>query len=148
ALAGDGGLPRLLEWSKALGFVALRESVWFAVARCLAVWGARYKNQFWAAVGDGKPLVRTALDELDSELGDAAAELLLALHRNQVPALVLALSELRERLPNVALSVAKKLDLLLDTRGFKFRSTGVRHHQRSASEAELQAVRGSTDLDE
>ncbi len=146
ALAGDGGMSRLLEWSKGIGFAPLRESVWFAVARCLAVWGARSKNQFWQAVGDGKPLVRAALDELDSELGEAAAELLLALYRNQVPALTPAFPELRERLPNVALSVARKLDLMLDTRGLRFRATGVRQHQRSVPDTELRALRSSTDL--
>ncbi|HEU5076568.1 MAG TPA: hypothetical protein VFU02_20395, partial [Polyangiaceae bacterium] len=148
ALAGAGGFSRLLAWSQGLGFAALRESVWFAVARCLAVWGARHKNQFWQAVGDGQELVEAALDELDSELGEAAAELLLALHRNQVPSLAPALPEIRERLPNVSLSVAKQLELLLDTRGLKFRATGVRQHQRSVRDAELYAVRSSTDLGE
>jgi len=148
AVASEGGIPRLLEWGKGLAFAALRESVWSACARCLAIWGARNKNQFWQAVADGKVLVRAALDELDTELGDAAAELLLVLYRNQVPALSGALAELRELLPNVALSVANKLDLLLDTRGFKFRATGVRQHQRSVPEAELRVVRASSDLAE
>ena len=97
-----GKLPQVLNWARGLQWRELRTSVWQAAARVVVLWGARQPNRFWLEVQDGRELANLAVEQLDTELGEGAANLLVALHRNRVSAVPPLLPRVREMLPAVS----------------------------------------------
>jgi hypothetical protein len=147
AEARPGGLRGLLDWALSLPLAPLRVALWSAVARCLALFGARDKNRFWELCGDGRAFADAAIEQLDTELGLPAAEVLLALKSMAAPAIVPALPRVRNKLPDVSAAVALELGRLLQTQGLTFRREAARHHARSVGESDVRAIRWTTDLD-
>lgn len=144
----QGRLPEVLAWARQLPLCELRQRVWSATARVLALWGARDQNRFWAEVKDGRELATAAVEQLDTELGGPAANLLAALHRSEVPGVAPLIDTIRGMLPDLAADVAAKLSGILDTRGVHFAALGSRHHARQAGDTELRGIRQSSALDQ
>ena len=143
-LLGPMGFSSGLRMGAALASPLLRASVWDAVASALAMWRWRDREAFERALeGD---LGDTLVAHLDTDVGDAAARLLVTIAESgAAPALVERLRPLVERkLPDLAASTLALLSRWVTSRGLL--GAMVRAARAAATEAALlDEVRTSTD---
>lgn len=143
----DGGYTRVLQDSLDLPSVLATTLVWEAIAEVLTVWSWRDGPRRIAA-GFAPGLVATCVNHLDTQLGPAAARILVALWRARVA--VAALERVRPRVIGLGPACTRRthhaLGAWISLRGIAARDSPGRPLVRTLPPDEGYELRRSTDV--
>ncbi len=138
-----GGLARALE----IPSTPLRTHVFCAGARVFEIWRWRDRPALDALADD--PLVDFLSSQLDTEVGESVARMLVALHQARACPEVLArvVPEVRARMADFDDATRATLASWVDSRGVPSRTAGARTRRRPPPEDVLTEIRRATAVD-